>query len=120
MDTRIKKTVKIFFKLSPREQKILEMRWGIGYKKPMTLEETGKAFDVTRERIRQLEAKAMEKLSMYMKDGPDQLGSPLIDEYSEEELIKIIECPGKHEFYQTGPLFGALKYCEDCGFGYKI
>ena len=48
--------------LSPREQKILEMRFGLVDGVSHTLEEVGQEFDVTRERIRQIEAKALEKL----------------------------------------------------------
>ncbi len=48
--------------LSPREQKILEMRFGLTDGVPHTLEEVGKEFDVTRERIRQIEAKALERI----------------------------------------------------------
>ena len=48
--------------LSDREQKIIRLRFGIGGGKPHTLEEVGAEFDVTRERIRQIEAKALNKL----------------------------------------------------------
>ncbi len=48
--------------LSPREQKILEMRFGLSDGVAHTLEEVGQEFDVTRERIRQIEAKALEKI----------------------------------------------------------
>jgi RNA polymerase primary sigma factor len=48
--------------LSPREAKVLRMRYGIDTKSDHTLEEVGKQFDVTRERIRQIESKAMRKL----------------------------------------------------------
>jgi len=48
--------------LTPREQRILRMRFGIGGTTDRTLEEIGKEFGVTRERIRQIEAKALEKL----------------------------------------------------------
>ncbi|MFC1702857.1 sigma-70 family RNA polymerase sigma factor [Patescibacteria group bacterium] len=48
--------------LSPREQKILEMRFGLLDGVSHTLEEVGQEFDVTRERIRQIEAKALEKI----------------------------------------------------------
>jgi RNA polymerase primary sigma factor len=48
--------------LSPREQKILEMRFGLSDGVMHTLEEVGKEFNVTRERIRQIEAKALEKI----------------------------------------------------------
>jgi len=48
--------------LSPREEKVLRLRFGIGEKYEHTLEEVGKAFGVTRERIRQIESKALRKL----------------------------------------------------------
>ena len=48
--------------LTPREEQVLRMRFGLTDGKPHTLEEVGKEFDVTRERIRQIEAKALRKL----------------------------------------------------------
>nr|MBP7323614.1 RNA polymerase sigma factor RpoD [Deltaproteobacteria bacterium] len=48
--------------LTPREEKVLRMRFGIGEKADHTLEEVGQDFDVTRERIRQIEVKALRKL----------------------------------------------------------
>ena len=48
--------------LTPREAKVLRMRFGINMNTDHTLEEVGKQFDVTRERIRQIEAKALRKL----------------------------------------------------------
>jgi RNA polymerase primary sigma factor len=48
--------------LTDREQKIIRLRFGIGGGRPHTLEEVGAEFDVTRERIRQIEAKALSKL----------------------------------------------------------
>jgi RNA polymerase primary sigma factor len=48
--------------LTSREEKVLRMRFGIGERSDHTLEEVGKSFDVTRERIRQIEAKALRKL----------------------------------------------------------
>ena len=48
--------------LSPRERKVLIMRFGLDGSKPKTLEEVGREFKVTRERIRQIEAKAIRKL----------------------------------------------------------
>ena len=59
--------------LTPREARVIAMRFGLDNGKPMTLEEVGKEFDVTRERIRQIEAKALRKIrhpsrSKYLKD----------------------------------------------------
>jgi len=48
--------------LSPREEKVLRLRFGIGEKSDHTLEEIGSEFDITRERIRQIEAKALRRL----------------------------------------------------------
>lgn len=48
--------------LTPREAKVLRMRFGIDMSTDYTLEEVGKQFDVTRERIRQIESKAMKKM----------------------------------------------------------
>ena len=48
--------------LTPREERILRMRFGIGTRTDHTLEEVGKVFSVTRERIRQIEAKALRRL----------------------------------------------------------
>ena len=55
-------TMEILETLTPREAKVLRMRFGIGMNTDHTLEEVGKQFDVTRERIRQIEAKALRKL----------------------------------------------------------
>ena len=55
-------TSDILSTLTPREAKVLRMRFGIGMNTDHTLEEVGKQFDVTRERIRQIEAKALRKL----------------------------------------------------------
>jgi RNA polymerase primary sigma factor len=55
-------TSDILGSLTPREAKVLRMRFGIGMNTDHTLEEVGKQFDVTRERIRQIEAKALRKL----------------------------------------------------------
>jgi len=62
-DTGLIDTVKsVLGELTPREAKVLRMRFGITMNTDHTLEEVGKQFDVTRERIRQIEAKALRKL----------------------------------------------------------
>ena len=55
-------TTRVLASLTPREERILRMRFGIGMNKDHTLEEVGQQFSVTRERIRQIEAKALRKL----------------------------------------------------------
>ncbi|MFQ5852467.1 MAG: RNA polymerase sigma factor RpoD [Candidatus Binatia bacterium] len=55
-------TKKVLATLTPREEQVLRMRFGIGEKSDHTLEEVGQKFAVTRERIRQIEAKALHKL----------------------------------------------------------
>ena len=55
-------TRQVLTTLTPREEKVLRMRFGIGEKSDHTLEEVGRDFNVTRERIRQIEAKALRKL----------------------------------------------------------
>ncbi|MCL2823136.1 MAG: RNA polymerase sigma factor RpoD [Polyangiaceae bacterium] len=55
-------TRRVLRSLSPREEKVLRMRFGIGEKSDHTPEEVGQDFEVTRERIRQIEAKALKKL----------------------------------------------------------
>jgi RNA polymerase primary sigma factor len=55
-------TTQMLATLSPREERVLRMRFGIGLNTDHTLEEVGQQFSVTRERIRQIEAKALRKL----------------------------------------------------------
>ena len=55
-------TTKVLGSLTPREERVLRMRFGIGMNTDHTLEEVGQQFNVTRERIRQIEAKALRKL----------------------------------------------------------
>jgi RNA polymerase primary sigma factor len=55
-------TTRVLASLTPREERVLRMRFGIGMNTDHTLEEVGQQFNVTRERIRQIEAKALRKL----------------------------------------------------------
>ena len=62
-------TRKVLSTLTPREEKVLRMRFGIGENSDHTLEEVGQDFEVTRERIRQIEAKALRKLGHPSRSG---------------------------------------------------
>ena len=63
IQANLKETVtRVLASLTPREERVLRMRFGIGLNTDHTLEEVGQQFSVTRERIRQIEAKALRKL----------------------------------------------------------
>ena len=62
MESLRETTHAVLAQLTPREAKVLRMRFGIDLNTDHTLEEVGKQFDVTRERIRQIEAKALRKM----------------------------------------------------------
>jgi len=62
-----KKIQMILCTLSPREQQVIKMRFGIGFDRNHTLKEIGKVLSITRERVRQIEARAMNKLKHYRK-----------------------------------------------------
>ena len=62
-------TTKVLAMLTPREERVLRMRFGIGMNTDHTLEEVGQQFSVTRERIRQIEAKALRKLRHPNRNG---------------------------------------------------
>ena len=66
-------TRKVLSTLTPREEKVLRMRFGIGENSDHTLEEVGRDFEVTRERIRQIEAKALRKLAPPLAQRPPQV-----------------------------------------------
>lgn len=76
-------TRRILSTLTAREAKVLRMRFGIDMNTDHTLEEVGKQFDVTRERIRQIEAKALRKLRQPSR--ADDLRSFLVDTDEEDE-----------------------------------
>ena len=67
--------------INPREQKIIRMRFGLSDGMPRTLEEVGQEFGVTRERIRQIEAKALQKL----REDPNNIRIRYFDDYYEGE-----------------------------------
>jgi RNA polymerase primary sigma factor len=57
----------VLAKLTPREEKIMRMRFGIGERSEHTLQEVGDALSVTRERIRQIEVRALQKLRHFSR-----------------------------------------------------
>ncbi len=65
----IEQTRRVLATLTPREERVLRMRFGIGEESDHTLEEVGQDFNVTRERIRQIEAKALRKLRHPSRSG---------------------------------------------------
>lgn len=75
--------------LTPREEKVLKMRFGIDVASEHTLEEVGKDFSVTRERIRQIEVKALRKLRHPSRSK--KLRTFFEKEISDEELMPILE-----------------------------
>jgi RNA polymerase primary sigma factor len=78
MESLRETTHSVLAQLTPREAKVLRMRFGIDLNTDHTLEEVGKQFDVTRERIRQIEAKALRKLRHPSRS--EQLRSFLMDD----------------------------------------
>ena len=63
IDSKMRETVtRVLASLTPREERVLRMRFGIGMNTDHSLEQVGQQFSVTRERIRQIEAKALRKL----------------------------------------------------------
>lgn len=95
-NTDLKERVREVLKtLTPREEKVLKMRFGIDVASEHTLEEVGKDFSVTRERIRQIEVKALRKLrhpsrskkllAFFEKVGDDQILEAVFDEEHDNE-----------------------------------
>ena len=74
------RTAHVLRTLTPREEKIVKMRFGLEDGLEDTLEEVGRSFDVTRERIRQIEAKALRKLRHPSRSGKLRL---LLDDVHE-------------------------------------
>lgn len=87
--------------LTPRERKIIEMRFGLADGIGHTLEEVGQEFGVTRERIRQIEAKVLQK----MRDHPRSL------------TIREHGIPPKRVGFSPVPSFARQLLCEKCGKG---
>ena len=74
IQANLKETVtRVLASLTPREERVLRMRFGIGMNTDHTLEEVGQQFSVTRERIRQIEAKALRKLKHPSRSAQDAL-----------------------------------------------
>ncbi len=96
VDYSLKKTVReVLDTLSPREAKVLCMRFGIDTLTDHTLEEVGRQFDVTRERIRQIEAKAIRKLRQ--PNRADKLKS-FLDSFNQLENIELEKTDEVYDF----------------------
>ncbi|MGD9153244.1 MAG: RNA polymerase sigma factor RpoD [Gammaproteobacteria bacterium] len=85
---------KVLDSLTPREAKVLRMRFGIDMNTDHTLEEVGKQFDVTRERIRQIEAKALRKLRHPSRSERMQ---SFLDEYTDNKHSTTALYEKKHQ-----------------------
>lgn len=85
--------------LTERERGILDMRFGFEDGITHTLEEVGKQFNVTRERIRQIEAKALEKIRMYENER-DELW--LIKWISSEKMLRIERWRDEYKHWRAG------------------
>src|SRR6476619_7091274 len=87
-------TTRVLATLTPREERVLRMRFGIGMNTDHTLEEVGQQFSVTRERIRQIEAKALRKLkhpsrSRMLRSFLDQGAGEVFPEEPWSETVRI-------------------------------
>jgi RNA polymerase primary sigma factor len=102
-------TTRVLAFLTPREERIVRMRFGIGMNSDHTLEEVGQQFSVTRERIRQIEAKALRKL----KHRADQRcsGAFSIIEGAEQGPDKIQNFQTVHHHWSRRlAIWGSVRY----------
>jgi hypothetical protein len=95
-----------------REQRVLQKRFGIGEKSEHTLEEIGKEFNVTRERIRQIEAKALQKLKSsrrsrslrYYVEGGARTSARLLRGPSRRSSVLSVRAYARGLLPSVGPL----------------
>ena len=97
--------------LGPRPAKVIRLRFGIGVAEPFTLEEVGQLFEVTRERIRQIEAKAMKRL---MSPGRLDMLRPWFDRDSADESSKRVQ---NSETIESNALPGKARSESESGEG---
>ena len=112
----IEQTRRVLSTLTPREERVLRMRFGIGEESDHTLEEVGQDFNVTRERIRQIEAKALRKLrhpsrsdrlKTFVDAGPGNgCGYGRIISFA-KNIVFFIHCRGLCLFFPRGPVLPA-------------
>src|SRR3546814_13220692 len=80
IQANLKETVtRVLASLTPREERVLRMRFGIGMNTDHTLEEVGQQFSVTRERIRQIEATALRKLKHPSRSEERRVGKECVN-----------------------------------------
>ncbi len=96
--------------LSERERKVLEMRFGLNGKQPLTLEQTGHEFGVTRERVRQIEGNAIKKLKAGWDHsaGSASAGPSHYDELEDDQEVQL----NPHENEVEPEPFAALDYYQ--------
>ena len=84
-------TTKVLAMLTPREERVLRMRFGIGMNTDHTLEEVGQQFSVTRERIRQIEAKALAPLEQAIKSNLGEATTKILSTLTprEERVLRM-------------------------------
>ena len=117
-------------RLNPREAGVMAMRWGLADGQPKTLDEVGRAFGVSRERVRQIERRALEELRQEVSDSPllvmddgqvvgfvdvRRSGDGLSPIGPGGDLVWCPQCQQRQFLPETGQFYGGRhrKYCSN-------